>query len=230
METQINDVNDDCLLEILRLLRLSDLLSIGTMNMRFSRLVIENYAQSISHAAFNMDFDQRGTPHIIQLFGQFIRALELHFIDTIVPSTLFANEDECFINNMQQMRLCVCVYDEVDASLHYGQHAEHQLFNIDQIGRWVRMYERSIFNILDLVNHNDHHLGVIRFKFQIHFGDLNSYNHFSRYSNDFLRIIERKSFDAFRHLRRCSQFFDYAAITAFNQFKFNLNFLPGNVV
>lgn len=229
METHINDLNDDCLLEVLRLLHLNDVLSFGTMNVRFSYLVINNYDQSIRGATiyFN-NYDQRSTPHIIQLFGQFMRALEIHFFNTIVPSILFANEDECFVNNIQQMRLCVVVFNEVDASLRNGQHF---LFNHDQFVRWVQMYKRTVFNIVDFINQNDlTRLVVIRFKFAIQFWDLNSYNQFSRYWYDFLRIIERISAYAFRDLRRGNMDFDQAVIPDFYRFKFNLNFLPENIV
>lgn len=128
---------------------------------------------------------------------------------------------------MQEILLRVSVFEDVEHNLRYGQHVQ---FNRDQFVQWLQMYERSVFNIVDFMNQNEvNHLGSICFKFAIHFYDLNSYIEPARHSRNFLRGMERISVRAFRHLRRCSMYFDREPIHELHRLIFHLDFARGRL-
>lgn len=223
MEAQIGILNDDCVLEMFRRLNVNDLLSIGTMNVRFSRLVIDNHAGSISRIVIKMCFDQSGTPHIIQLFGQLMHALELRFIETIVPSTLFSNDDECYISNIRNMQLSVHVFDDIEVSgFRIG---EVELFKFDQFIQWIRMYQRSVSNILDFLNENYlNHLAELRFKFVVQHFSVGPFYEFMIRLNSFERQINRINLRTFEFLRHRNMTFDREDILALYRYEFKLTF------
>lgn len=86
----------------------------------------------------------------------------MRFNQIAVPADLFANEERSFIESIIELQLCVAVRPD-----------ENGVDDIQALD-WLRIYERSVSNIVNLLNRNNLlNLTALSLKLSIHLDDFN---------------------------------------------------------
>lgn len=212
VECPIDDVNDDCILHVLKFLSIEDALSFGCTNSRFKRITLDRFGQLIGVITIKLNFSEGSTREIIRIFGQQMQSLEIYFQELAVPADLFA-----IPSAIVDLRLCV-VLRPIETGF-----PNEPIDDINVLD-WVNIYQQSTVNILSLVNSsNGMNMGSLRFEVSINF-DEHSYHQFFDYFRQFEGAVHWANVNLFKELRRGNIESCWHHIPDAYRFKFKLNF------